>query len=40
MQNNFFDLTQYKNMADDKVVELIQAGDVSALNFIDRKSVV
>jgi len=34
MQNNFFDLTQYKNMADDKVVELIQAGDVSALNFI------
>lgn len=34
MKDNFFEMQQYKNMADDKVVELVQAGDTNALNFI------
>ena len=33
MQNSFLE-TQYDNMSDDKVVQLIQAGDEKALNFI------
>ena len=37
MQNNFLGIQQYKNMADDKVVELIQSGDTNALNFIMEK---
>lgn len=32
--NNFLEMQQYNNMADDKVVKLIQAGDKNALNFI------
>jgi RNA polymerase sporulation-specific sigma factor len=34
MTDNFLNLQQYKNMTDDKVVELVQSGDENALNFI------
>ena len=37
MKDNFLDLKLYKNMADNKIVELIQAGDKCALDFIINK---
>lgn len=37
MKDNFLDLKLYKNMADNKIVELIQSGDKGALDFIINK---